>query len=141
MKSRAVAAFVMAVVSLLFVRPSLAQTASTDAAQTSAKSWLALVDAKNYAASWDEAAAVFKSAVTKATWETAVKSARTPLGELKMRTLTSARGIPTPPGAPAGEYVMIKYDTNFDQKQAMVETVTLIKQDDGTWRVAGYFVQ
>ncbi|HTL01176.1 MAG TPA: DUF4019 domain-containing protein [Vicinamibacterales bacterium] len=133
--------FGLAVASLLFVRASVAQPTSRDAAQTSARSWLALVDAKNYAASWDEAATVFKSAVTQATWETAVKGARTPLGELKMRTLNSATATTSPPGAPSGEYIVIKYDTTFDQKQGMVETVALIKQDDGTWRVAGYFVQ
>jgi hypothetical protein len=58
-----------------------------------------------------------------------------------MRTLNSATATTSPPGAPAGEYIVIKYDTTFDQKQGMVETVALIKQDDGTWRVAGYFVQ
>ena len=93
MKSRVVAGFVVAVVSLLFVRPCLAQNPSTDAAQTSAKSWLSLVDAKNYAASWDQAATVFKAAVAEATWEAAVKAARTPLGELKTRALTSATAI------------------------------------------------
>jgi hypothetical protein len=140
MTSRAFAASILAVVCLLSVRSSDAQSSSTKAAQISAESWLSLIDSKNYAASWDEAAALFKSAITQDKWEAAVKGARSPLGDLKTRVLKSTTATTTLPGAPDGDYVVFQYNTAFDQKQAALETVTVIKQDD-TWRVVGYFVR
>ena len=47
-------------------------------AQQAAQSWLALVDSSQYSATWDEAAAPFKSAISKPDWEAAVRAARVP---------------------------------------------------------------
>jgi hypothetical protein len=44
-------------------------------------------------------------------------------------------------GAPDGEYVVIQYDTKFDNKAAAVETVTVARGKDGVWRVAGYYIK
>ena len=49
-------------------------------AQEAAESWLALVDAGKYSQSWNGAASFFKQRVTTEQWESAVKSAREPLG-------------------------------------------------------------
>ncbi|MDS4028179.1 MAG: DUF4019 domain-containing protein [Candidatus Contendobacter sp.] len=110
-------------------------------ARKSADSWLALVDAAQYGQSWDEAATLFKSAVTKQEWTKAVQSARAPLGALKSRifkTATFTRGLP---GAPDGEYVVIQFDTRFENKAAAVETVTPMRQKDGAWKVSGYYIR
>ena len=47
----------------------------------------------------------------------------------------------TLPGAPDGEYVVLQFDTSFEQKAAAVETVTTIREKDGTWHVGGYFIR
>ncbi len=119
----------------------LAQPAADPAATKAAQSWLALVDAGRYAESWKQAAALFKEKVTAAQWEEAVRSARSPLGKLESRKLASAQFARTLPGAPDGEYVVIRYETAFEKKKAAVETVTPMKDKDGVWRVAGYFIQ
>ena len=139
MNLRAVRLTTMFVFALLSVVH--AQDVSTKPAQTAAESWLSLVDTGNYGGSWDEAAAFFKAAIAREKWEGAVKTARTPFGELKTRTLKSATAASTLPGAPDGEYVVFQYNTTFAQKQAATETVTMMKQSDGTWRSAGYFVR
>ena len=54
------------------VSPDPAQVAPADAvddAQAAALEWLELVDEGDYAESWDEAAELFRGAVTKAQWE------------------------------------------------------------------------
>jgi hypothetical protein len=38
----------------------------------------------------------------------------------------------TLPGAPDGEYVVFQFNTSFEQKSAAVETVTAIREKDGT---------
>jgi len=47
----------------------------------------------------------------------------------------------TLPGAPDGEYVVFQFNASFDQKAAAVETVTAIREKDGTWHVGGYFIK
>jgi hypothetical protein len=42
---------------------------------------------------------------------------------------------------PDGKYVVIQYDSVFEQKASAVETVTPMLDSDGAWRVSGYFVQ
>jgi hypothetical protein len=118
-----------------------AQEPATKAAQTSVEAWLSLIDNQNYAASWDTAATLFRSALTQEKWQSAAQTARRPLGPLKSRTLKSAMATTTLPGAPDGEYVVFQFNTSFDQKAAAVETVTAIREKDGTWHVGGYFIK
>ena len=56
------------------------QEDAKEAAEKSATAWLALVDSGSYAESWDQAADVLKSAVTKQDWETKIKSVREQTG-------------------------------------------------------------
>ena len=134
--------FLATTVLLLFTGPGLADdTAAIKQAETAATTWLALTDTAKYGPSWDEASALFQSSITKANWETALKAARTPLGALKARTLKSATFTRTAPGAPDGEYVVIQFDTQFENKAAAVETVTPMREKDGSWRVSGYFIK
>jgi hypothetical protein len=115
--------------------------AAEKAAQQSAQTWLALVDAGRYGQSWSEAAELFKQAVTQAQWESAVKAARGPLGKLQSRNLQSASYKRSLPGAPDGEYVVIQYATSFENKQSAIETITPMKDKDGVWRVSGYYIK
>jgi len=119
----------------------LAQPASDTAAVKAAESWLTLVDSGKYAESWKAAASLFREKVTAAQWEDAVRSARGPLGPVESRKLVTAKYTRTLPGAPDGEYVVIRYETTFQKKKSSVETVTPMKDNDGVWRVAGYTIQ
>jgi len=112
-----------------------------DRAVEAAKEWLALVDAGEYADSWAEAAGYFRNAVTQAQWIQAVDGVRRPLGSLVSRELKSAKFTSTLPGAPDGEYVVIQFGTELEHKASAVETVTAMKDADGAWRVAGYFIK
>jgi hypothetical protein len=112
-----------------------------DAAQAAAAPWLALVDAADYGASWDAAAKVFKSAVTKDQWKQAAGAARGPLGNLVSRKVQSREYKTQLPGAPDGQYVIIQYESVFENKASAVETVVPMVDPDGKWRVSGYFIR
>ena len=45
------------------------------------------------------------------------------------------------PGAPDGEYVVIQFETSFENKKHAIETVTPMMDKDGTWRVSGYYIR
>jgi hypothetical protein len=57
------------------------------------------------------------------------------------RKLKSAAYTKTLPGAPDGEYVVIRYESSFEHKQSAVETVTPMLDKDGVWRVSGYYIK
>ena len=131
----------VALVSILDAGSIQAQDASTKAAQTSVETWLSLIDKQSYAASWDTAATLFRNAITQEKWQAAAQAARTPLGQMKSRTLQNAMSTTTLPGAPEGEYVVFQFNASFEHKSAAVETVTAIREKDGSWHVGGYFIK
>jgi Protein of unknown function (DUF4019) len=118
-----------------------AQQKPEDLAQKAADSWLALTDAGKFAESWDKSSQFFKTKVTKDQWVDALKQVRTPLGAVQSRKLNSAKYDKNPPGAPEAEFVILKYDTNFEQFPAAVETISFMLDKDGKWRAAGYYIK
>lgn len=105
---------------------------SITGAQAAAQSWLALSDAGDYSQSWEKAAALFQVAVSKSEWRTALQKVRSPLGSLKTRTVKSATFSRSLPGAPEGEYVVIQYESKFENMASAIETVTPMREKDGS---------
>lgn len=141
MRSIAQLSMLFVVLPFLIAGSSQTQEASTKAAQASAATWLALIDNQRYAASWDAAASLFKHAVAQEKWEATAQAARARLGPMRSRALRSATFATTLPGAPDGEYVVFQFSGTFARKAAAVEIVTTVLEDDGTWRVGGYFIK
>jgi hypothetical protein len=110
------------------------------AAISSAEAWLNAIDAGRYSESWKGAAPFFQGAVTEKGWTKSMESFRKPLGGLISRKLKSARPMTELPGAPDGQYVVMKFETSFANKKTAVETVTFMLEKDGQWRAAGYFI-
>jgi hypothetical protein len=118
-----------------------AQQTPEKAAQQAAESWLSLVDSTKYEESWEEAASVFKAAISKEDWKAAVQSARDPLGKNKSRKLIEAKYTKSLEGAPDGEYVVIQYESSFEKQKSVTETIVPMLDKDGKWRVSGYFIR
>lgn len=112
-----------------------------EAAIRSAKAWLALVDSEKYEECWDEASTFFKNAVPKEQWQQSMQSVRKPLGKNISRKFQSKLYLTSLPGAPDGEYVVIKFDASFENKKYALETVTPMLEKDGKWRISGYFMK
>ena len=128
-------------VTLLLCTAAITQAKPEQLAQQSSDAWLAIVDSGKYADSWDEAAQLFKAAISKAKWEDALHTVRDPLGKVVSRKVKSANYTKTLPGVPDGEYVVIQYETSFEHKPSATETVTPMLDKDGKWRVSGYFIK
>ena len=133
---------VAVVASLLLGGLAVAQETDVVAkAEASASRWLALTDSAGYAASWEQAAGLFKAAVSKSSWESAMQDVRAPLGAVKSRKLKSAQFTKSLPGVPDGQYVVVQFETQFENKESAIETVTPLKEKDGSWRVSGYYIK
>ncbi|MFQ5791357.1 MAG: DUF4019 domain-containing protein [Acidobacteriota bacterium] len=112
-----------------------------DAGEASANAWLTLIDQGKYGDSWEQAAQLFKGAVTKDDWKRTLAGVRTPLGKMISRKVKSRHYTESLPGAPDGKYVVIQYETTFEHKKSAIETVTPMVDPDGRWRVSGYFIK
>lgn len=106
-----------------------------------AEAWIGLVDAGSYEKSWDTAAGVFRSALPSAQWAATAAAVRDPLGKLIHRNLFHDKRTSTMPGLPDGDYLMLRFIAKYEHKVSAVETVTLVKESEGKWRVAGYFIK
>ena len=61
--------------------------------------------------------------------------------EFAMLEVVSAEFTTKLPGAPDGEYVVIQYRTKFQNKADAIETVAPMRDQDGVFRVSGYYVR
>jgi hypothetical protein len=121
--------------------PLWADSTKESKAQKASDAWLSMVDEGRYSESWQDASGYFKDAVNESQWENSLKAVRKPLGKVLSRKAISKTYTKTLPGAPDGEYVVIQYQTCFDNKEAAIETVTPALESDGAWRVSGYYIQ
>jgi predicted SnoaL-like aldol condensation-catalyzing enzyme len=110
-------------------------------AVATADKWLGIVDEGKYGESWKEAAEYFRNAVKQDQWEQAVQAVRKPLGKLVSRKVKSTSYKTSLPGAPDGQYVVVEFETSFENKKSAIETVTPMMDNDGKWRVSGYYIK
>jgi Protein of unknown function (DUF4019) len=103
--------------------------------------WLALIDDEKYHESWEDASDFLQKQVSKDRWRQVMRTVRDSLGDMQNRKLIRAKFHEKLPGHPAGEFILVRYATSFESKPDAVETVTLTKESDGSWRVCGYYVK
>jgi hypothetical protein len=126
----------------LWTYPSLViANEKQEVAIAAAQQWLALIDAGDYAKSWRESAALFRNAISESQWEQSLNAVRQPLGGLISRKVKSAIYTTSLPGAPDGEYVVIRFETSYANKKSAIETVTPMREKSGGWRVSGYYIK
>ena len=124
---------------LAIVATAPARAADTQPAD-SATAWLMLIDAGSYAQSWNEGSQLFQTRVTEAQWEADAKGARLPFGAVISRSTPGVTFASSLPGAPDGQYAVLKFPTQFAAKTSAVETVTMV-MEGGAWKAAGYFIK
>ncbi|MGH7995118.1 MAG: DUF4019 domain-containing protein [Opitutaceae bacterium] len=48
---------------------------------------------------------------------------------------------PTPTGKIKGEFLVVQFEASFENMKYAVETVSFVKEVDGTWKPAGYLIR
>ena len=133
--------FCIGFVALALVAVAPLAQSPEELAEKGALAWLALADAGNYEASWREAASLFRGAVSQEDWKKMMVGTRQPLGKMLSRKVKSRTYAEHLPGAPDGKYVVLEFETSFENKKTAVETVTPMQEPDGIFRVSGYFIK
>ena len=125
----------------IFLAVAFAEDSRDKAVLIAANEWLMLVDDGMYAKSWDNASEYFKNALSSEDWEKSLAAVRSPLGKMITRLHKGIDYHTSLPGAPDGEYAVVIYKTTFTHKQSATEFVTHMRQEDGSWKVAGYYIK
>jgi uncharacterized protein DUF4019 len=128
-------------IAMILVSVAFGADTSQKDALAAAENWLAMIDHGEYAKSWQEAAAYFKSVITEAEWVQSMQTVRKPLGKvisIKLKSLTPKTSLPN---TPEGKYVVIQFETSFEKGKSGLENVNAQLESDGKWRVAGYGIQ
>lgn len=131
---------ILCLVLMMLPLMSQASEAKQREARQVATKWLALIDRKQYQASWEQAATLFKQQVKATAWSQQLAAVREPLGTVTSRIMIDATYTTSLPGAPDGEYVVLQFKTVFTNKKESVETITPML-DGNRWRVAGYYIR
>ena len=119
----------------------LDETAAIGDASAAADAWLEHVDAGDVEAGWRETSSLFRRLVDLPRWKESLGRVESLFGRPLSRSLGTTRYATSVPGAPDGHYGLMEYDAEFERKQAAVETVVAMLDEDGAWRVGGYFVR
>ena len=129
----------------LFMYPAFnavgADSDAEKAGTAAARKWLSLIDSGGYSRSWKEASTYFQGAVSEKNWKASLDGVRKPLGKLVSRKVKTVKEAEELPSAPDAQYVVIQFETSFENKKSAIETVAFMLQKDGKWKAAGYFIK
>lgn len=98
------------------------------------------IDKGEYAQSWTNGDQLFQHTITQDNWTKALSDNRAKLGKVKSRTLKEQKPAWDPHGLPKGAYMVVEFDTSFDNAPGTVELLTMRRGSDNKWRVLTYEV-
>ncbi len=113
---------------------------ATESAASVAAAWLALLDAGDYGASWDSAAAPFRAALTRDRWIETLHNTRRALEPIAGHERISALYQAVGPQGQRGPFVVVEFG-GTGAAGRVVERVVPVLDADGRWRVGGYFIR
>ncbi|MEN6331477.1 MAG: adenosylcobinamide amidohydrolase [Smithella sp.] len=107
----------------------------------SALKWLAMLDEGRFAESWENTSEIFRQSLQQGQWVKTVGAVRNEMGKKVSRQFYRSLYTRSLPGVPDGEYMIIEFNTAFENKKGAIETVTSKLDKDGFWSISGYFVK
>lgn len=120
-------------------QPPMTSSAAILAADSAAQRWFGLLAADGYVAAWETASPPFQRRVRLEDWTVAAPSFRDQFVRAGQRRLVESwYKLLEPPHPEPGEYVTLRYVTVLSPERQVSETVLLIRDPDGTWRVSDW---
>jgi hypothetical protein len=110
------------------------------AAQRQAMGFLGYLDDGRFADSYAYTGTLLRAQADRELFTSQIQKARAGTGALQARELIDAAYNTSVEGAPAGQYVILHYHSNFASRPDTVETITLALAN-GYWRVDGYYIK
>jgi len=129
---------------LMIIMPLLNEKPDADKAElatAAASEFLKMIDTDHYESSWRLSAKLMQERIPMDKWQEQLVAIRKTLGPLVKREQKDISYATVAKDSPDGEYIQIFYDSRFGANPKVEETLTVMLDADGQWRVAGYFVQ
>ncbi len=140
MNKKITSIFIMAI--LCFGTMAFSQDrAEEKMALESANGWLVYIDNEEYLESWNTAASILQNTITPDQWIKTLSGVRKSLGKLISRKVITQKHCHSLPGVPDGSYFVIQYCTKFKNTERVMETITMAKEKDASWKSVGYFIK
>ena len=114
--------------------------AEEQAAERQALGFLGYLDQGRFADSYAYTGMLIRAQLDRDAYAAQIEKSRAGVGALLGRDPIDASYTTTVPGAPAGQYVVLHYHSNFSGRGEAVETLTLAFAK-GYWRVSGYYIK
>lgn len=105
-----------------------------------AKDYVEGLDKEQYSQSWSKGDELFQKIVAQDEWSKMLNISRKRLGKANARRGKLQQPTSNPPGLPQGAYMVIEYETSFENAPQSIERLTLRRGNDGKWRVLTYHV-
>ncbi len=138
MKRNCIILFLITLLAFSLTGNVRAQDCSEKLTQKAVESWMSLWDVGKYDQSYELLAQNTRDKIDRRKWFVYWTAIRKPLGGLKSRKLKEITLIKSLPGVPDQEGATLQYESSFENKASVLETFGMIKEKDGTWRVANY---
>lgn len=106
-----------------------------------AKDYVDGVDKGEYDQSWSKSDTVFQNTIPQNEWKDFLTELRKRTGKVVSRRLKDQNPAWNPRGLPEGAYMVIIYNTSFQNLPNVEELLTLRKGPDKKWRVLTYEVK
>jgi len=109
-------------------------------ASQAADVWIKLLDQGKCGEAWDQTGKMFKDSTVRDSWCKETGARRHAMGAVLSRTIEQAKYNNQIGQGPRGDYVTVHYDTSFAATPRGAEEVTLVRDQDGSWRPLGYYL-
>lgn len=116
-------------------------TEKITSAQDEAAHWLALIDQGQYAASWMDSGPLLKDIISQTEWVGAMNAVRRPFGNVLDRKKALNQSTSSLPNGTKGNFIMLTYTTKFSRNVTGTESLVLITNQLGQFRVISYSIK
>lgn len=110
-----------------------------DEAEAAAFAWLESIDSGQYEQAWESSSTLLKKPLSPHMLERTIGAARRDFGAVQSRRRVGIVRQTSMPGAPSGDYTVLTFQTSFENRPQITETITPYLEE-GTWKVSGYYV-
>ncbi|CEP35764.1 DUF4019 domain-containing protein [Halomonas sp. ATBC28] len=123
----------------LFLSLSSQAHANSSDAEAAALAWLEAIDSGQYEQAWETSSSLLKKPLSPHMLERTIGAARRDFGAVQSRRQVSVVRETSMPGAPRDDYAVLTFQTSFENRPQITETITP-HLEEGTWKVSGYYL-
>lgn len=120
---------------------ALGNSAFTKEAEAQAQAWLSKMDEANVDGSWQGMSTIFSQQLSKQDWDLSIQGMHNYFGKPGERKHSESLYKTTSFNAPEGDYVDVTFSTDYANAPDRTEIVTMVRESEGVWKVAGFSIE